>query len=154
MLGARVARTLVLCLLFAILLVCDPLKTIGLERPGTSFFVLFARFLQVRRRDPSALFAHLPRIFGKSCACLTFTILDFWFCPVSVVVSHYQFVFFRVMPLCEGWRPVVYGTPTLTEWPVPILSLFLVLCHCVTVGVPLITGRQPSQNGQCHFSCF
>ena len=112
-----------LCLLFVILLVCDPLKTLVLERPGTSFFVLFARFLRVRRRDPSALFAHLPRIFGKSCACLTFTILDFGLCPVSVVVSHYQFVF------------------------------FFVLCHCVRVGVPLFTGRQPSQNGQYHFFC-
>ena len=27
--------------------------------------------------------------------------------PVSCVVSF-----------CEGWRPVVYGTPTLTQWPV------------------------------------
>ena len=23
-----------------------------------------------------------------------------------------------VVSFCEGWRPVVYGTPTLTQWPV------------------------------------
>ena len=58
------------------------------------------------------------------------------------------------MPFCEGWRPVVYGTPTLTEWPVPIFFLLLVLCHSVRVGVPLFTGRHPSQNGQCHLLFF
>jgi len=49
-----------------------------------------------------------------------------------------------VVPFCEGWRPVGHGTPTLTEWPVPCFSLFLVLCHSVSVDVPLVTGRQPS----------
>ena len=29
--------------------------------------------------------------------------------------------------------------------------LFFVLCHFTWVGVPLITGRQPTWNGQCHF---
>ena len=29
--------------------------------------------------------------------------------------------------------------------------LFFVLCHSAWAGVPLFTGRQPSQNGQCHF---
>ena len=31
------------------------------------------------------------------------------------------FLVFSVMPFCEDWRPVVYGTPTLTEWPVPFV---------------------------------
>ena len=63
-------------------------------------------------------------------------------------------------------------TPTLTEWPVPFFSvsgvgpfceanphrmaiaisfLFLASCHSVRAGVPFFTGRQPSQNGHCHF---
>ena len=63
------------------------------------------------------------------------------------------FSVFGVEPLCEGWRPVDYGTPTLTEWPVPFF-LFLVLRHSVRVGVPLFTGRQPSHNGHGHFSVW
>ena len=81
-----------------------------------------------------------PVVYGTP----TLTQWPVLFCfPVSGVVSF-----------CEGWRPVVYGTPTLTEWPVPFCFLFLVLCHSVWVGVPLFTGRQPSQNGQCHFLFF
>ena len=57
-----------------------------------------------------------------------------------------------VVTFREGWRPVVHGTPTLTEWPVPFFFLFLVLGHSVRVGVLCFTGRQPSQNGKCHFS--
>ena len=89
---------------------------------------------------------------------------------------------FSLSPFCEGWRPVLhgtptlaqsplscyflflvlgysvrvgvpfsYGTPTLTEWPVLFFFLFLVFGHSVRVGVPFFTGRQPSQNGRCHF---
>ena len=57
------------------------------------------------------------------------------FCPVSGV------------PFCEGRRPVFYGTPTLTEWPMPFFFLFLVLCHSfflpVSGVVPFCEGRRP-----------
>ena len=42
------------------------------------------------------------------------------------------------------------GTPTLTQWALACLSLFLVFCRSVRVGVPSSTGRQPSQNGHLH----
>ena len=34
---------------------------------------------------------------------------------------------------------------------IAIFFLFLVLGHSVRVGVPFVTGCQPSQNGRCHF---
>ena len=46
-----------------------------------------------------------------------------------------------VVPFCEGWRAMCYGTPTLTELPVPVFFLFLVLCHTARVGVSYNAAR-------------
>ena len=60
-----------------------------------------------------------------------------------------------VLPSYEGWRPVVHGTPALTQCPGSFFCLVLMLRHSARVGVPLLTGRQPSQNRQLRvFSCF
>ena len=46
------------------------------------------------------------------------------------------FLVFSVVPFCEGWRPVVYGTPTLTEWPFSVSGV-----------VPFCEGRRPVNDG-------
>ena len=51
-----------------------------------------------------------------------------------------------VVPFCVGWRPVVHGTPTLTEWPMPFFAFpdsgvvpFCVGWRSVADGTPTLT---------------
>ena len=51
-----------------------------------------------------------------------------------------------VVPFCVGWRPVVHGTPTLTEWPMPFFVFpdsgvvpFCVGWRPVAYGTPTLT---------------
>ena len=60
-----------------------------------------------------------------------------------------QCLFFSV----SGVGPFCEANPH--RMAIAISFLFLASCHSVRAGVPFFTGRQPSQNGHCHFlSCF
>ena len=45
-----------------------------------------------------------------------------------------------VWPFCEGWRPVFYGTPTLTEWPVPFFVSCFWCCAILEGWRPVFYG--------------
>ena len=64
-----------------------------------------------------------------------------------------------VVPFCVGWRLVVHGTPTLTEWPMPFFVFpdsgvvpFCVGWRPVAYGTPTLT-EWPAPSFFC-FSCF
>ena len=59
----------------------------------------------------------------------------------QIKASAVFFPVVRVAAFREGLRPVGHGTPTLTEWPVSLFVLSLVLRHSARVGVPLFTGQ-------------
>ena len=50
-----------------------------------------------------------------------------WLACLCVFLNHTKKVLVMVSQLlsfCEGWRPVVHGTSTLTEWAVARFALF------------------------------
>ena len=66
-----------------------------------------------------------------------------WACWTA---EHVPFYVSFVVSFCEGWRPVVHGTPTLTEWPMPFFVFpdsgvvpFCVGWRPVAYGTPTLT---------------